>query len=226
MMNFSSLNFLLFQRAILDQMITERRQAHHANEMQHVLREKRGELHDHFEKLTKEVGQTIRCLQNYALDSLVRISFLHETSLNFYLQDSKITALINVAKASTDRELAKLIQRVLAKSTAKGSAHYYQSENALVITLPLLCINEVDPPVAVLDLNANNPTTEDLEVNIVSKSPAALSSRHTASKNEWETEDKSQDGTESCIREDGSNNLQFETSKSTNLSSRLSANLR
>ena len=64
-------------------MITERRQAHNANEMQRVLREKKGELHEYFEALTKEVGQTIRSLQNYALDSLVGISSLLRTSPNF-----------------------------------------------------------------------------------------------------------------------------------------------
>ena len=52
-------------------MISERRQAHNANEMQRVLREKRGELNEYFEILKKEVGQTILCLQNYALDCLV-----------------------------------------------------------------------------------------------------------------------------------------------------------
>ena len=205
-------------------MIRERRLAHNANEMQRVLREKRGELYEHFETLTKEVGQTILCLQNYALDSLVSISSLLKTSPNFYFQDSRITDLVDVAKASTDKELSKLLHRVKAKSTAKGSVHYYQSENALVIALPLLCINEADIPV--LDLNANNPTTKDLEVDVVPQFPVALSTRHNASNNQSETEAKSQDVAESYIREDSSSNLKFEPSKSTNLSSRLSANLR
>ena len=52
-------------------MISERRQAHNANEMQRGLREKRGELDENFEILKKEAGQTIHCLQNYALDCLV-----------------------------------------------------------------------------------------------------------------------------------------------------------
>ena len=52
-------------------MISERRQAHNANEVKRALREKREKVNEYFEILKKEVGQTIHCLQNYALDCLV-----------------------------------------------------------------------------------------------------------------------------------------------------------
>ena len=52
-------------------MISERRQAHNANEVKRALREKREKVNEYFEILKKEVGQTIHCLQNYSLDCLV-----------------------------------------------------------------------------------------------------------------------------------------------------------
>ena len=55
-------------------MISERRQAHNANEMQRVLNKKKEALNEYFEILKKEVGQTIHCLQNYALECLVNRS--------------------------------------------------------------------------------------------------------------------------------------------------------
>ena len=119
-----------------------------------------------------------------------------------------------------------MLNLVQSKSTTKGSVHYYQAENTLIIKLPLLCLNESETPS--LDVNANILATKNLEDDHVSHSSViAPSSRNTASRTESETENESpapESKEPSTKKEEGSTD--HLNHKSTYLSSRLSANLR
>ena len=159
-------------------MISERRKAHNANEVQRVLREKRIELTEHFEILRKEVDKTILCLQNSSLDSLVRGLFrVFDHSHSSCIQDTEITGL-----ASKEGDLSKFLYLVQSYTTLNGSVHYYQKENSLVIALPLLSFTETKQQTQSLDLNANNLTAKNLEIL---HSPPA-STRSTADTTESE----------------------------------------
>ena len=124
-----------------------------------------------------------------------------------------------------DGELSKLLQLVKNKSTSKGSVDYYQAENALIVTLPLLSFDAEVPSLG-LDVNANIRTTKNFEDdNVSDSSVVAPSSRTTASKTASEIENESPGSKEpSTMKEEGSSD--HLNHKRTNLSSRLSANLR
>ena len=138
--------------------------------------------------------------------------------------------LVGVAKTCRDGELSKLLNLVQNKSPTKGSVHFYQAENTLIVTLPLLCLNVINNEAesASLDVNANIRITKNLEDdNVSNSSVVASSSRTTASKTTLETENESPSpgSTEpSTKKEEGSTD--HLNHNSTNLSSRLSANLR